>query len=355
LKKVLVAPLDWGLGHATRCIPVIRELQLAGCDVLIAGSGDSLELLKKEFPSSPFITLPPYAPRYAVRKSMVTSMGRQLPRFLKAISAEHQVVQSLIKKHGIQLLISDNRYGCWSQGIPSVFITHQTNILMPGRYAWLQSIVGMVNTRMMRHFDACWIPDVPGDMSLAGDLATFSRAAGAKAKEYIGCLSRFTLRQQTTKLYDVMAIFSGPEPQRTALEKIVVPQLQDSGLRYLIVRGLPASNEKQSDPRIFNFMLSRQLEECMAASEIIISRSGYSSVMDLQVMGKKSVFIPTPGQTEQEYLAKRLMEKGIAFFMDQDKFKLPHAIDEGKKFSGFHARPANEHLRGVVRKYVSGS
>jgi hypothetical protein len=320
---------------------------------MIGGSGDSLELLRKEFPSMPFVTLPAYAPRYGARASMVTSMAIQLPKFLKVISAEHQAVQSVIKKHGIHLLISDNRYGCWAQGIPSVFITHQTNILMPKRFAWLQSIVRLANTRMMRHFDTCWIPDRPGNISLAGDLATFGKGENAMSKEYIGCLSRFTPSQQTTKRYDVIAIFSGPEPQRTAFEKIVVPQLQHSGLRYLIVRGLPASNEQHSDPRIFNFLLSRQLEECIAASDLIISRSGYSTVMDLQAMGKKPVFIPTPGQTEQEYLAKRLMEQGIAFFMDQDKFHLQHAIEESKKFSGFGARPANEHLSGVVRKYVS--
>ena len=354
MKKVLVAPLDWGLGHATRCIPVIRELQAAGCDVMIAGSGDSLELLKKEFPSMPFVMLPGYAPRYALRKSMVTSMTIQLPKFLKVILAEHQGVQSVIKKHGIQLLISDNRYGCWSQSVPSVFITHQTNILMPRRFAWLQPIVRRANTKMMKKFDACWIPDVPGNISLAGDLATIDRTGGPKEKEYIGCLSRFTRSQQSTKLYDVMAMFSGPEPQRTAFEKIVVPQLQNSGLRYLIVRGLPASLEQQSDPHIFNFLLSRQMEDCLAASDLIISRSGYSSVMDLQALGKKSVFIPTPGQTEQEYLAKRLMEKGIAFFMKQEKFNLAHAIEESKKFSGFEARPANEYLRTVVRKYLSG-
>jgi predicted glycosyltransferase len=150
-----------------------------------------------------------------------------------------------------------------------------------------------------------------------------------------------------------MAIFSGPEPHRTAFERIVVPQLQNSGLRYLIVRGLPASIEQHPDPRIFNFLLSRQLEECFAASDLIICRSGYSTVMDLQAMGKKSIFIPTPGQTEQEYLAKRLMEKGIAFSVEQDKFHLAHAIERSKKFSGFEARPANEHLKAVVRKYLS--
>lgn len=352
MKRVLVTPLDWGLGHATRCIPVIRELQSLHCEVVVAGSGASLELLKLEFPGLKCISIPGYHPQYASGKGMVRKIAFQLPRFMRVIAAEHKAIAALIKKEGIDLLISDNRYGCWSSDIPSVFITHQSNILMPKRFGWLQYFVRPLNEWMMARFDACWIPDLPGDHSLAGDLIAFGQLKSIKT-EFIGCLSRFTPKKAVEKKYDVVAVFSGPEPQRTILENIIVPQLKTSSLNFLAVRGLPDSIVPQSDKRIVNFLRARELQECVEAANLIIARSGYSTVMDMNALGKKAVFIPTPGQTEQEYLAKRLKEKNIAFCMDQNSFDLDTAILQSKNFSGFRSLPENSYLRKVVAKFVS--
>jgi uncharacterized protein (TIGR00661 family) len=353
VKRVLVAPLDWGLGHATRCIPIIREFQSAGCEVFIAGSGHSLVLLKKEFPKIQCFNLPGYAPRYPLKRSMAMSMALQLPRFMKVILAEHRVTEAIIKNSGIHLVISDNRYGCWSRQIPSIFITHQSNILMPKRFGWLQSFVRRANNRMMKNFDACWIPDYPGDDSLTGDLSSFNKINWIKATEYIGCVSRFLPDANIRKRYDIVAIFSGPEPQRTAFERMVGLQLKASGLQYLIVRGLPDLVEQDPDPNTVNFLLSQPLQNSIAAADLIIARSGYSTVMDLHTMGKRVIFIPTPGQTEQEYLAKRLMSKRIAFCMEQNEFQLDRAMEESKNFSGFEIIPENNLLSAVVRRCLS--
>lgn len=161
MKKALIAPLDWGLGHATRCIPIIRELQRQGCSVVLAGSGDSLVLLKKEFPQSPAYSLPAYAPRYPDRGSMVWTMCRQLPHFVKVISSEHRALKDVLLREKIDLIISDNRYGCWSHKIPSVFITHQSNVLMPQRFGWLQNVIRKLHGTLIDRFHACWIPDLP--------------------------------------------------------------------------------------------------------------------------------------------------------------------------------------------------
>jgi uncharacterized protein (TIGR00661 family) len=352
MKRVLITPLDWGLGHATRCIPVIRELQLQDCEIVIAGSGDSLQLLRKEFPGFTYLTLPGYHPHYPADGSMVWTMAFQLPRFLRVIEAEHKAIQTLSKTERFDLLISDNRYGCWSSDIPSVFITHQSNILMPKRFGWLKNFIRRWNDRMMNHFNACWIPDFPGDHSLAGDLISFGRSDLKINKEYIGLLSRFEPKGNVHKKYGVVAIFSGPEPQRTILENTVMPQLKASALKYLAVRGLPAVKKKPADDHVVNFLSSRELQECIEAADLIVARSGYSTVMDMSALGKKAVFIPTPGQTEQEYLAKRLMEKGIAYSMKQNEFNLHTAIEKSRNFSGFNSLPKNNYLKHAVVRYL---
>lgn len=354
MKRVLVTPLDWGLGHATRCIPIIKKLIERNCEVLIAGNGDSLQLLKAEFPQLRHFVLPGYDPRYPVNGSMVLAMLIQVPKFLSTIRSEHNAIEKLISQQKVDLIISDNRYGCWSSKIISVLITHQSNILMPKRFGWLQELVRKMNIRHMEKFSTCWIPDVADKRNLAGDLISFGKIRPSLNVNYIGPLSRFGSPNKhgsyseavsSGKRYDVTAIFSGPEPQRTLIENIVIPQLKISGLKYFVVRGLFSSTNTQVIRNEVDFLTANDLEQVIESSEIIIARSGYSTVMDLATLGKKAIFIPTPGQTEQEYLAQRLMDKGIAFFMAQDVFDLSNALENTKKFSGFQVmRNSNEHL-----------
>jgi uncharacterized protein (TIGR00661 family) len=348
MKKILVAPLDWGLGHATRCIPVIRELLAQKCDVHLAGNGASLALLKKEFPVLPAYSLPAYAPEYPRDGSMAWKMLRQLPKFLRTIKQEHRDVEELVTLHAIDGIISDNRYGCWSSRVPSVFITHQSNILMPKRFGWLSGFVRRVNMSKMKKFTLCWIPDVP-NRSLAGKLMTFGELPKDFKYEFIGPLSRFSPRLQDRTRYDLAAIFSGPEPQRTMLENIVVPQLEKSTLRYFVVRGVFRESESGADGHSADFMTSSELQQVIESSEIILARSGYSTVMDLAALGKRAIFIPTPGQTEQEYLANRLCDMGIAFYMQQKNFDLNIAIENSKRFTGFRNDRSND---GLVKKAI---
>ncbi len=350
--RVLVAPLDWGLGHATRCIPIIDELQRRGCEVIIAGSGDSLELLKNEFPANKTFDLPAYHPRYPSGGSMVWTMAYQLPRFIRVISAEHQAIEKLIAGEKIDRLISDNRYGCWSAKVPSAFITHQSNVLMPKRFAWLRNFVRRVNARMINQFTVCWIPDMPGDHSLAGDLIAFGKSRVMIKKEYVGWLSRFEPGKVVSKKYDVLAIFSGPEPQRTLFENKVVPQLKRSDLQYRIIRGLPALGQSATDEETVNFLTSAELQREIESAGLIVARSGYSTVMDMRALGKRAVFVPTPGQTEQEYLAECLTEKGIAFHMKQASFDLETAIQKSANFSGFTMTPGASLLKDAVERFL---
>ncbi|HEU5147881.1 MAG TPA: glycosyltransferase [Chryseosolibacter sp.] len=337
MKRVVVAVLDWGLGHATRSVPVIRELMRQGCEVFLAGSGESLALLRKEFPELRVLTLPAYAPRYPQSGTfMELSMALQLPRFIRAITAEHRALEKIVREEHIDCIISDNRYGCWSKKIRAVFITHQSNILMPRRFGFLAGAVRRINERLMSRFDECWIPDSPSDDSLTGELSTFGKSNVTVSVRRIGWLSRFEPRlTKGSDAIDVLAIFSGPEPQRTALENIILPQLKASSLDFRVVRGLPSVDSDTGDKRVVNFMTATDLQRAIESAALIIARSGYSTVMDMKALEKRVVFIPTPGQTEQEYLGKRLKEAGVAYCVSQDQFDLNAAIAESKKFSGF--------------------
>lgn len=336
MKKVLVTPLDWGLGHATRCIPIIRELLGRGCTVSLAGSGASLQLLKDEFPGIVSYELEPYAPVYPEKRSrMVWKMVSQLPKFFVTIKREHEQLEQLVSQNKIQLVISDNRYGCWSKQVPSIFITHQSNILMPKRFGWLSPIVRLANRRLIKKFDSCWVPDFPGGISLTGDLNKFSTKQ-KKFFKFIGPLSRFKAsKKKRDQVYHVAIILSGPEPQRSIFEKIIKLQLSATDVKYCLVRGVVNPSERSIAPNIFDYLTSSKLQDIIESSKIVVARSGYSTVMDMASLHKKVIFVPTPGQTEQEYLARRLHESGIAFSCPQHKFDLQYALHESQDFTGF--------------------
>lgn len=332
MARVLITPLDWGLGHASRCIPIIRKMLELGHRVDVGSSGPALSLLREEFPRLNFLELPSYNPRYPAKAGMVWKMSLQLPKFINVIRSEHDVVTAYVREHGIDLVISDNRYGCWSPDVRSVFITHQSNVLMPRRFGWLGRWVRSTNESLLRRFDVCWIPDYPGEHSLAGDLVSFGGIRFTGKLDFIGSLSRFKAHGLSVRKYDILAVCSGPEPQRSLLEALLLPQLRRSGKRFLLVRGVI---EEGGEGEVVNFLTTEKLGEAIASSDVVIARSGYSTIMDLQVLEKKAIFIPTPGQTEQEYLAARLKERKVAFSMDQDNFDLRVALRESDKYAGF--------------------
>jgi UDP:flavonoid glycosyltransferase YjiC (YdhE family) len=345
MKKILVTPLDWGLGHATRCVPIINELLNRNCTVIIGGSGESLELLKKEFPTLTFLSLPAYRPIYPSSGSMFLKMLTQLPRFLSTIKQEHAAIEQIIKISKIDLIISDNRFGCWSDAVPSVFITHQTNILLPKRFKWLSPIVRSLNHSLIRRFSACWIPDYPDGRSLAGKLRSLTGKKQEVSIKYIGVLSRFGPPKPREILYDIVCILSGPEPQRSAFEKIATDELSRSGLRYFVVRGIVSpNNEMEKNPHCINFLNGSDLQVIIEQSEYVLARSGYSTIMDMSTLGKKVIFVPTPGQTEQEYLAARLKAKDIAFFVTQKDFNIMEAWTSSHSFTGFNQFPSDVHF-----------
>ena len=342
-KRLLVAPLNWGLGHATRCIPIIDRLLKKDCEVLIASDGDSLKFLHEHYPSLSFFELPGYSVQYAQKQdSMVLKMLEQLPKFAKAINEEHNTLQEIIEREHLDIVIADNRYGCYSKKIKSIFITHQLNILMPEKWRWMERYVNQFNHGQIKKFSECWIP--APDSSLIPELVKSPKSIHRK---YIGYLSRFETKKTGKKNYDIVAVVSGPSPQREEFVKIAEDQFRKSNLRTLIVKGDPKGSsliQTNGNNSSVDYLLKDELNDIIKQAEIIIARSGYSMIMDLIKLNKKAIFVPTPGQTEQEYIAQELMNRKIAWSVSQSSFDLKSALVESGHYSGFNAADYDDTL-----------
>ena len=328
-KRILIAPLNWGIGHATRCIPLINALISHNYEVVIAADKRPLHLLITEFPDLEIVRFPGYNIKYSKYFPMSISMLLQLPKLLWNIKKEHETLNQIIDDYKIDGVISDNRFGLFTSKVPSVFITHQLQIQSP----YFSDEIRKFNYKYINKFDVCWIMDDEKE-NLAGSLSKPKLLPNNSL--YIGAQSRFEKREEE-KEYDFLAIVSGPEPQRTILEKGLTKALKDREEKSLIVLGKPELNtgEQLGNLTIKSHLSAKDLNTAILQSELIICRPGYSTIMDLAKLEKKAFFIPTPGQTEQEYLADNLMQEGICFAQKQSKFDLEKAISESANYNGF--------------------
>ncbi|WP_250433250.1 glycosyltransferase [Hanstruepera flava] len=333
-KRILVAPLNWGLGHATRCIPIIHALKKQGFSPIIASDGAALQLLKKEFPELISLELPSYNIEYSKKgKDFKLKLIKGSPRIIKTIKAEKKVVKQLIEQYNISGIISDNRFGVYNKSVPSIFITHQLKVLS-GSTTWFST---KLHEKIIKKFNECWVPDQKGKLNLSGELGHVDSTI-IKTK-YIGPLSRFE-KKVLPKKYDLMVLLSGPEPQRSLLETKLLKLLKDYNGTVLFVRGVveaAITEEKQGLIKIINYLTTNELEQAFNTSDLILSRSGYTTLMDLAKLDKRAFFIPTPGQFEQEYLAERLHKLNIAPCCNQDDFTLEklNFINDFKGLSNF--------------------
>lgn len=355
-KRILVAPLDWGLGHATRCIPLIRELCRLGTEVLIGADGPQATLLREEFPTLTLLPISGYGIRYGSDGSRFgIQMVKQLPRILAAIRRENRELQQIVSSRKIDAVISDNRFGLYHPGLPCVMMTHQLRVKSPFG-AFPESWIQRINYHYIERFDACWVVDSEGPGNLAGALSHPVKLPRIPVR-FLGCLSRFDLQQEPGPHHDLVILISGPEPQRTIFEELITRQLDSTGLKILIVRGLPghpSPNRLSETAGIENHLDGMQLNKVLLGADLVLSRSGYSSVMDLVRLGKKAILVPTPGQTEQEYLGAYLMEKGIFLSVSQKGFDLKGVLDAASRFpfQAAESLPMNDY-RSVLLDFVS--
>ena len=330
-RTILVAPLNWGLGHATRCIPIIKALQQNDYTPIIASDGIAIDLLKKEFPNLQILELPSYQIEYAKNgKNLKWKLLSKAFRTIRAIRNEKLIVDSWIKKYGIEGIISDNRIGVFSNKVPSVYITHQLNVLSRNT-TWLTS---KLHQNVIKKFKECWVPDMERIPYLTGELGHLKNSS--INIKYIGPLSRLQ-KKETAKKFDLMIILSGPEPQREILEEKLKKEVLNFSGRALFIKGIVEKNqtkEQIDNVTFFNFMSSIELEQAFNESEMLLCRSGYTTIMDLVKLQKKAFFIPTPGQYEQEYLAQKFKAEGLVPYANQEDFKIEN-IQEIDNYKGF--------------------
>ncbi len=298
--RILIAPLNWGLGHATRCIPLIERYINDGWEVTLASDGEARALLLAEFPLLECHELPGYGITYPKNGSaMVSSMASQIPRLTARVTQEKKWLDTFLTSNPQEMVLSDSRYGLYSPKVSTVIMCHQTKIRSPRMGAMLNA----VHARLLNRFDELWVPD-DEQRTLSGELSTLELKIPIKC---IGALSRFDKGKLAAVSNPVIAVVSGPEPQRTMFEKLLLPVLKDIP-GAILVRGVmsDSSDELIDGVRVIGHLLREDLELLLNGAELVICRSGYSSVMDLYALEKSAILIPTPGQTEQEYLAMRL-------------------------------------------------
>lgn len=346
-KRILVAPLHWGLGHATRCIPIINALINYNFEPIIASDGNALNLLRKEFPDLEYYKLPSYNITYSKKgRHLKFKLIKDSLKIIKTINKEKKVIDELIKTKNINGIISDNRFGVRHKTIPSVFITHQLNVLS-GNTTWLSS---KIHQNIIAKFDQCWVPDYKDLPNLSGDIGHLKKKLSNI--KYIGPLSRLR-KQELEKTIDILVILSGPEPQRTLLEKKLIFEFNTYKGTVILVKGLVSDKQlitKIGSIKTYNYMISDELETAINTSKLVVSRSGYTTIMDLAKLGKKAIFIPTPGQFEQLYLAKKLSDDLVIPSFFQDKFTAEN-LKLDPTYSGFSERNYETDFENLFRLF----
>ena len=317
--KILIAPLNWGLGHASRCIPLIQEWLNEGHEVVLGGDGDSLLLLRRHFPQLRFCPLASLRLQYSKSNSQVWAIARSIPHIIAWAIKDYIMLRALLQTEIFDRIISDNRFGFYSKKVESIYLTHQLHIRLPNGWRWAESIATRLHARVYARYNKVWVPDRKGDENrLAGELSILSdreiKSYHLDSKiEYIGPLSRFSNQRREitpTEIYHTVCLLSGLEPQRSLLEQELIKRYQDSRERVLIIRGVIGTPNMRITHRqisIIPTLNDKELAQVLLHATHIVARSGYSTIMDFEALGvlHKAELIPTPGQPEQEYLAQK--------------------------------------------------
>lgn len=354
--NILVCPLDWGLGHASRDIPIIKELLRRGHHVMVAGGKNPKEIICKEFPDIEYIPFASLKITYPKKGSMAFHFIKMLPRFIFSIRKEHVQLKRIIKENNIDVVISDNRFGLWSKTTYSVFITHQVMIKMPQKLKFAEYWMYRINRFFIYKYNRCWIPDNDLMPYLAGDLSHKYSLNGKTS--YVGLLSRFSKRIEKKEVYfsehfEVMAILSGPEPYRSDFEKLLIKQMQRLSCRCLLVKGVPEKTpirQEINNVVIYSHLDTDTMLRAIKNSNNLICRAGYSTIMDLIALKRTAVLVPTPGQTEQEYLAEYYALRKMFVEIKQDDFNINDALSRISVYSWTYMNPEDNLLEKEITR-----
>lgn len=324
-----------------------------GQRISFAGNEWQRRYIEKTFQGIQTLHLDGYNINYGKQGRVIPSLITQVPGVLRTIRDEHQWLAALTAHHHFDGIISDNRYGLYHPAIPSVIITHQLQV-QTGAGNGADMLLRKLHYSLLNRFSACWIPDMPEGPNLGGELSHPSRLPGNTS--YLGWLSQMHPQPLNAENY-LLVLLSGVEPQRTILSRLLWRQVQDYEGKVVFIEG---SNEIEMPADIpphitcYNRLTKEQLEPLVAGAGVVICRSGYSSVMDMVAMGKKAILIPTPRQTEQEYLARHLEESGIFYTAPQKGFNLSAVLSKASHFpfKKFDLRESFNRYKPVIDKWV---
>jgi UDP-N-acetylglucosamine transferase subunit ALG13 len=325
--NILICPLEWGLGHAARMIPVARKLQEMNNNIFIGSGEEHLSLFRNELPGVSYIKFPGFKPSYSRYIPQYLALLLRTPLLLYHIMLEHFRLKGIIRENAIDIVISDNRFGLWNRDVTTAYVTHMPLIPFPKMFRFLEFAGVFLHGIIIKKYTLCFIPDLPGEVNISGRLSHGIKIPGNT--RYIGILSRFNTTEPTQKENPVQfqhntVILSGPEPQREILKQKLIAVLKHEKPITVILEGKPGNtNEtaKCGNIIIYNHLPASEMREIISGSKLIITRSGYSTIMELISLNCNALLIPTPGQTEQEYLAEYLSEKGWFLTISQSALK----------------------------------
>ena len=349
-KRILIAPLNWGLGHASRCIPVINALLSRNAEVVIAADGAPLKLLQQEFPTLESVVLEGVNVQYPKKVPFPIYFGMKLPELIHSIEKERIALAKLKTSLMLDAVISDNRYGLYHKDIPSVLITHQLRPISP----LFEETIHQFILKKISHFNECWIPDFKDKPNLSGKLSHLKQLP--ENARFIGPLSRFELGSKGKLENDLLVILSGPEPKRTELENKILAQLATLEIKTLLVQGVvkTTTDTKVISPLLtsVSHLTAKKLEKAIKQSKVVLCRAGYSSVMDLIKLQKKAILIPTKGQTEQEYLAKKLKAEDLFYTVKEKNLNLKTDVTAALSFTAKDIKMKTENQFGFLEEWL---
>lgn len=285
-------------------------------EVILGVTKTTSLIFDEEFPTLKKLEIEPYSISYSKILPLSLKLLFETPRILRVIKKENRQLSEYISQYKIDVVISDNRFGLYNSGVECIYITHQLNI----QAGWLSGLSNRIHQSYIKQFNEVWIPDFEKEKeSLAGKL---SRIVKLDHVKYLGPLSRLKPTYQSMERLDYLCLLSGPEPQRTMLESLLIEKARDSTKRICLIRGtvedLPVEHHKNI--AILKTLSSEQLSMLISNSKTIICRSGYSTLMDLYTLKNMDcILVPTPGQSEQLYLANYWKEKfGAKVLLQKD-------------------------------------
>lgn len=330
MARIFISPLEWGTGHATRLIPIIRSLKKSNNNEIIIGTNKYESLYKNLFPDIEIVNVPKFDIIY--RKKTLLSVIFYLPKFIRFIHEDKKFINEFVIKNKLDIIISDNRYGMYHSDTYNVIITHQLNIILNGLSRLFSFIVRYRIRKYIEKFDECWVPDIGNiKINLTGSYSYHKVFRNSNIK-FVGILSQFDNEKTLPSVgeeINLLVMLSGPENHRTLLENIIIDNLVKYNIEATIVRGVKGKDAPVFIGKItlYDFVYAEKYVELIKKARYIICRAGYTSIMDLVMLNKKALLIPTPDHPEQEFLAKRLSELGYFPYMKQKEFNLKKALE----------------------------